>query len=79
VLHGAGQVGLEVPEPAHHVAVIANPDRARVRSPVPPEALAVDMKIQDVLLEKRTDLRVQLIEGAVACPDDRVSAHWASP
>jgi hypothetical protein len=37
--------------------------------------LAVDVQVQDILLEKRANLRVQLVERAVARPDARISAH----
>ncbi len=79
VLHGAREVGLEVPEGAHHVAVVADPHGLGVRRPVAADGLAVDPEIQHVLPQEVADQRDEPVEGRAAGVNPGVSAHRRPP
>ena len=75
MLHRAREVRLEVPERPHHVAVVPDPHRPRVRRAVAADARAVDGQIQGALLEEPPHQREQPVELRTARPDHRLNGH----
>ena len=57
VLDDAREVGLEVPEAAHHVGVVADPDGARVGRAIAADGLPVDHHVEPVRFEEGAHAR----------------------